>query len=623
MLATAIAGRRAHVASCAALLVVVAAVMAPLLPTGFHGDDPGHLHAVALHPPLEFLVSAAATADLGGNFFTPLLGTSIAVDWRLFGLDPLGYGVHSAVALWLLGIAVVLLLRTLGAGVTAATLGAAAVVANPATVSVAAWFSTRHYLEGAVWAVLASACAVHAVRRRRPALVAAAAVLCLLALLSKEIFVPLPALCVLLLGPLPRRWRWLLGGAGAVVLVGYALLRLALTGGAAAGYHSLAQLSAAGAVRGLVSSVPALLGAVFWPGGTAPPAAAIMAGGVLLTACAIAAWRRARGHGILGLAAVLAAALAPASLVLLFQGGAAISGELTGSRLAFPLALALVVTAAVLACSVTADHPAAARPRAAALLLLLVAATLPGCVATVAAWRSARAESGAAFEFVRARWRRSELVVSMVGVGVFRAGTRLLLGVICPGPHLMLIGGHPVPAREVRALDPAAFYTLPDDLVGRPERTAAEVERLIAGRHTVLADAPEAPLRFSVVLRWTGEAYEWRLSPPTYRYLHLWEPVATAAATDAESPCGGTPAAPAPERAVGEYISLPPTGSVSRAALERQGIAALRARIRALDGNGGYRDSPDFLVDLSMPEAYSWSADEEVAAPAAPRDGNG
>jgi hypothetical protein len=89
-----------------------------------------------------------------------------------------------------------------------------------------------------------------------------------------------------------------------------------------------------------------------------------------------------------------------------------------------------------------------------------------------------------------------------------------------------------------------------------------------------------------------------------------------AAATPAVTPCGGAAAAPARERAVGEYIALPPTGSVSRAALARQGIAALRARIRALDGEGGFRDSPDFLVDLATPATFSWSSEEPAAAPA-------
>jgi len=614
--------RRALAAAAAALLLLVAAITAPLLGTGFFGDDPGHLHAVALHAPWEFLVSPRATADLGGPFFTPLLGVSLAVDWRLFGLDPCGYGVHGALALWALGLAVLALLRTLGAPAAPAALGAAAVIANPATVAVAAWFSTRHYLEGAVWAVLACTCAVLAARRRRLAPLAAAAGLGLAALLSKEIFVPLPALCLPLLPGLPRRWRRLLGGAAAAVIAAYALLRLALAGGVA-GYHGIAELSAAGAARAIGSSAGALFGALFWPAGRPAPAAAVAAGGVLLAACGVAAWRRARLAGVGALALVLAAALAPVSLVLLFQGGAAISGELAGGRLAFPLALALTVAAGALAAAppAAAGVPAA-RPRAAGLLLVLLAATLPGSVATVSAWRAARARAGAELDLVRARWRDSALVVSVEGVGVFRAGTRLLLGMLCPGPHLLLLGDAPVPLRELRSLHPADFYWLPDDLAGRPARTPDDVAALVGRRHAVLADAPPARDEFSLSLAWTGDTYGWRLSPPSYRYFHLWEPLAAAAPGAGGGPCGDA-VAPPRERAVGEYLAIPPVGALPRATLARRGVTALRARVRAVDATGAYRDSPDFLVDLATPGAVAWSSGATSDAPAPGRSGGG
>ncbi len=602
---------QAWLASGAALLAVVLAVTLPLLGTGFYGDDPIHLHTAATHHPWDFLISRSASSALSPYFFTPLLGTSIALDWPLFGLDPTGYLVHGALSLLALGLAVVVLLRSLDARLLPATLGGIVVVASPATVSVASWLATRHYVEGAAWALLSCALAVRGARRSSSALLALAAVAYLLAALSKEAFVLLPALACLLAGRLAPGWRWRLAAAATAGVAAYAALRIALHGTGLGGYHDLGELTLATAASNLGDAAPALLSAVFWPGGVGSHALGVAAGSLLLTACLVLAWRRARLSGVLGLALVLGVALAPVSLVLLFQGGTLISGSLAGNRFAFPFTLALLVSAAVLAAAAPPAAPRRSAPRwGPAALLVIALASAPGAAAAASAWRGARAESGRTFAFVREHWSRQDLVVRMEGIGVFREGTRTLLDLLCPGPHLVLAGGFPIPRAEARAVPAAAFYHLPADLAGHPVRSGEEIVALLEDRRQPLIAGKDEGIQFSVSLRWTGVAYEWSMAPASLAYLHSWEP--TTRPAESPTPCGAAAGSQAP-RPLEDFLAVSASGMVDASYLEARRVTALHVRIRAVDGDRGYRDSPVFLVDLAEPTTISWAA--AAAAP--------
>src|SRR5690606_19287824 len=102
-----------------------------------------------------------------------------------------------------------------------------------------------------------------------------------------------------------------------------------------------------------------------------------------------------------------------------------------------------------------------------------------------------------------------------------------------------------------------------------------------------------------------GVAYEWIMAPSSLAYLHSWEPTTRPARSPA--PCGAAAGSQAPGP-LEDFLAVSTSGMVEASYLEARRVTALHVRIRAVDGDRGYRDSPVFLVDLASPTTVTWSS---------------
>jgi hypothetical protein len=127
-------------------------------------------------------------------FFTPMLAVSFKIDWSLFGIDSMGYAVHSLTSLVAAAVALYLFIRLYATRDIALT-GVFFFLLNPSTIAVTSWFSARHYLEGLFFSLLSLYFFVKADRKGKISF--ASGILYLLASLEKELYVVLPAVAVL------------------------------------------------------------------------------------------------------------------------------------------------------------------------------------------------------------------------------------------------------------------------------------------------------------------------------------------------------------------------------------------------------------------------------------------
>lgn len=161
--------------------------------------------------------------------FTPMLGASFKIDWMLFGMNPMGYSIHSLISLLATMVALYFFLR-LYVTEKSALAGVLLFLINPITLSVTGWFSTRHYIEGLFWSLLSLTFFVRGERKGKVSV--SSGIFYLLASLNKEVYVVLPAIALLISGESVLKrfkhtaplwsgliiyalWRfWIMGGIG-------------------------------------------------------------------------------------------------------------------------------------------------------------------------------------------------------------------------------------------------------------------------------------------------------------------------------------------------------------------------------------------------------------------------
>jgi hypothetical protein len=204
------------VAVAAVWLVFVAAVYVPDAGRGFVKDDFAWIKTGR-----SGLVSIVRQRTPG--FYRPLVGASFAADYLVHGLRARGYGLTNLFLYVASALAIAALIRQVGLSAAAAAFGAFAWAVNPHGINMAVlWISGRTSLLLTLWSVLA---AIAFVRRQR----AAGAAFVLLAALSKEEAVMLPAMIGALLAacrPNERRAIAADVGAMAAAIAIYLALRM-------------------------------------------------------------------------------------------------------------------------------------------------------------------------------------------------------------------------------------------------------------------------------------------------------------------------------------------------------------------------------------------------------------
>jgi hypothetical protein len=282
----------------------VALLLRSSLEVWFTYDDFFQLRYVGRHDWRELLASRASHAELPTSMVTPLLFLSLALDRRWFGLDAFAFQVHQLAAYALVVAALYLVARLWHGRVAAAGVALLASLGT-ATTGLVPLLMVRHYVEGALAALVATGLYVAAVRarERRPALLATigSTVAYAVAALAKEVFVPLPILLAALPeGDVRTRARRL--APYAAVVVGYALYRRWLLGAWGGGYGW--EVDAA-ALPGLVARLPGrLLAEAAIPGGAA--GVAVVASVTLSTAVLALVHRRARAAVVVAMLVLLA-----------------------------------------------------------------------------------------------------------------------------------------------------------------------------------------------------------------------------------------------------------------------------------------------------------------------------
>lgn len=159
---------------------------------GWRFDDPQMLEFAANYSIIESFYKPGIWKELGAPFFTPLLTLSYWVDYQIFGLHPWGYYAHQiavlAVALMLSYKLLEKSINSVPSGKTWAAVGAIFFLSGMPVFVVTEQIMTRHYIEGLCLAILSFQLSQ---RRSKTALIWSA--LCyLLAILAKEIYIPLP-----------------------------------------------------------------------------------------------------------------------------------------------------------------------------------------------------------------------------------------------------------------------------------------------------------------------------------------------------------------------------------------------------------------------------------------------
>lgn len=287
------------------LFALTLLVYRPVASLWWANDDTQILRAVVEYPPSRFLVQPATWQKVNPAHFTPLLPLSYGLDLALFGLRPERFYAHHLLSLAAGISALYLLLRRFRSRAIAA--GACVVFLLGAPVSsMCQRLEVRHYLEGFLLAVVSALLFLQAVRSRSTARSVASAAAFLLAMLAKELYVPL--LAVLLVLPAGRfRDRLVRGAPHVAALLVYLAWRTWLLGG----------LAPVVTARGLTpATIPASFvelvtdsGALLL--GSGPTPSAVLAAALALVALAAAAAGRSRWRDLLLLAVLAGALVAP------------------------------------------------------------------------------------------------------------------------------------------------------------------------------------------------------------------------------------------------------------------------------------------------------------------------
>jgi hypothetical protein len=165
----------------------------PVLNAYFMADDPYLLQATIEHGPWRHFVDPSLRLPETPLVLMPWLHVSFFMDYRLFGIEPLGYYAHQLGALWLVVMLLYAVWRDVVAPLACTVALGWLLLAAPAA-QAAQFLMTRHYLEGLCLALLAVLCQRRAQEQSSLGWAVLAAGWYGLAMTAKEIFVPMPLL---------------------------------------------------------------------------------------------------------------------------------------------------------------------------------------------------------------------------------------------------------------------------------------------------------------------------------------------------------------------------------------------------------------------------------------------
>lgn len=159
-------------------------------------DDPFHLEYASTWRPADYLFVPASAEALPYRLFTPILTLEYDLDFWLFGYGIRGYHAHQLLILGLTAIALSLALRRWFPPLFSVVV-AGVILLGPGTTVWTQELMTRHYATGMLFACV-SLILDHRSKSKGSSYSAGSAFFYLLAALSKEIWIPLVPLLILI-----------------------------------------------------------------------------------------------------------------------------------------------------------------------------------------------------------------------------------------------------------------------------------------------------------------------------------------------------------------------------------------------------------------------------------------
>jgi len=127
------------------LATMVVLVHRPLLGSFFLEDDGRNLYVGSrIENWLALFYNREISIEVNNYFYRPLSYFSLWLDWRLFGLNPLGYHLHALALLLASGLLLVELIRRITQDSTWAWLAGGLLLLSPVATATAAWLSAVH-----------------------------------------------------------------------------------------------------------------------------------------------------------------------------------------------------------------------------------------------------------------------------------------------------------------------------------------------------------------------------------------------------------------------------------------------------------------------------------------------
>ena len=218
----------------AAILLTVALLYRKVTRLWWIWDDTYLLHIVSEHRMLDYFADGSVWLSMPQQLFTPLLTASYHAELAMFGLNPIPFYIVHLIELAALAVALAFALRLWMSREAAACAAFLFLVGTPTAV-MAAQLVLMHYIESVILSIVAAALFARAMRSGKTVPLIASALLYLLAMLAKEIAIPL-LLVLLILPERDLRARIRAVWPHALALIIYFAWRYAILGKLIGGY---------------------------------------------------------------------------------------------------------------------------------------------------------------------------------------------------------------------------------------------------------------------------------------------------------------------------------------------------------------------------------------------------
>ena len=181
-----------------ALLMAVWGLYGFLLSGWWYSDDPEIIAFAAGHSPSEFLFKPHTWQSFSPFNLVPWILMSLKIDVMLADFTPYFYYLHQLMALSVVAMALFAVLNLYVERKFLSFAGVLIFLLHPATLGVVSWISTRQYLEGLGFALFGIYFYLTGLHSRKFQLIYISTLFYAFAVISKEIYVPLPLLLILL-----------------------------------------------------------------------------------------------------------------------------------------------------------------------------------------------------------------------------------------------------------------------------------------------------------------------------------------------------------------------------------------------------------------------------------------